>query len=148
MLFKNHVGCIVTSIVMLVLGLSMAIVGALASGQPITFAGTVTTWGCAFVINYLAALIFPVDVWGAALAGKLGQKPGSLGFAFINTLVSTFVFVTVVSLGMVFIQVGPGPMYWVAWRSLYPILFGAGLVIAFIVSLIAMKIAMGIVNNQ
>ena len=107
MLFRNHVGCIVTSIVMLVLGLSMAIVGTLASGQPMTFAGIVTTWGTAFTINYLAALIFPVDVWGGFAASKLGCKPGSLGFGLINTLISTFVFVTVVSLCMVFVQVGP-----------------------------------------
>ena len=146
MLFRNHVGCIVTSIVMLVLCLSMAIVGTLASGQPMTFAGIVTTWGTAFTIHYLAALIFPVDVWGGFAASKLGCKPGSLGFGLINTLISTFVFVTVVSLGMVFVQVGPGPMYWPAWRGLYPILFGVGFVIAFIVSQFAMKIALKIVR--
>lgn len=146
MLFKDHMGCIVTSIVMLVLGLSMAIVGNIASGQPMTFTGIITTWGCAFTINYLAALLFPVDLWGAKLCAKLGLKPGSLGFGLICTLVSTFVFVTVVSLGMVFIQVGPGPMYWKAWSSLYPILFGVGFVIAFIVSQFAMKAAAAIVQ--
>ena len=131
---------------MLVLGASMALIGALVTGQPLTGAGFFTTWGSAFTINYLAALVFPVDAWGAALARVCKTKPGGIAFALISTLVSTFVFVTIVSLGMTLIQVGATPVFLSAWLSLYPILFGAGFVIAFIVSALAMRLAQKIVK--
>lgn len=141
MLFKTHAGCIITCIVMLVLGASMALIGTLAAGQALSWAGFFTTWGSAFTINFLAALVFPVDAWGATLARALHAKPASFPWAMICTLVSTFVFVTIVSLGMTLLQVGAGPAFWPAWLHLYPILFGAGYVIALVVSIPAARAA-------
>ena len=148
MLFKDHVGCIICVIVMFILGAAMAIVGALVSGQPITYVSFMHSWGTAFLFNVIAAMILPVAEWGFALCKKVGLKPGSAGELLLSTLVLNGVFVTCVTLGMMTVNVGFNGMYWPAFIHLWPILFVAGYIVALISTIIAGKIAASILKGR
>ncbi|MGN0371597.1 MAG: hypothetical protein ACI4F3_02160 [Enterocloster sp.] len=144
MLFKDHFGCIVCTIVMLVLGAAMAVVGSAASGTPLTYVGFMHSWGAAFVFNYIAAILLPVADWANAFCRLCKARPGTLVFQLLNTLVLNGVFVTCVTLGMMTVNVGFNEMYWPAFFHMFPILFAAGYVVAFFTGMIAAKIAMAI----
>lgn len=146
MLFKDHFGSIVCSIVMFVLGGTMAIVSSLITGAPITYAGFLQAWGAAFVINYIAALIFPVGEWAHKICCMLKLEPNSLVYQLVSVFVQTAVFITWVTLGMMTINVGFNEMFWPAFFSVYPILFGIGFVVSFFVGMVAAKIAGKIVE--
>ncbi len=148
MLFKNYLSSIVTSIIMLVLGACMALVAILYTHQPLAFSNFFVTWGSALTINYLASLLFPAGLWAEKLCATCKAKPGTIGFLLLNSLVSTFVFVTLVSMGMTALQTGFTQAFWAGWLHVYPILFGAGYVVATIASPFVMKLAIKIVQGQ
>ena len=141
MLYKDHFGSIVCSIVMFVLGGTMSIVGNLVTGAPITYVGFIQSWGAAFVFNYIAALIFPVGQWAHAFCTLCKAEPETLKYQLLSVLVQTFVFVTCVTAGMMTINVGFNAMYWPAFFQMYPILFVVGYIVAFFVGMVASKIA-------
>lgn len=147
MLYKDYFGSIVCSIVMLILGGAMSIVGILATGAPITYVGLIQSWGTAFLFNYLAALLFPVGKWAHACCVFCKANPNSLKYQLISVFVQTFVFVTCVTAGMMTVNVGFNEMYWPAFFQMYPILFTSGYVVAFFVGMFASKIASDIVSK-
>jgi hypothetical protein len=128
MFLKNHFGLIAGLLTMMVLGFAMAIVGTFATGAPFTVAGIFRTGSSAFMINLITALILPVDSWAFAACRKL--KPGSLPFLLLSTLIRNAVYVTAVSIFMVALETGFGPIFPKAWISLYPILFIAGYIVS------------------
>lgn len=146
MLYKDHFGSIVCSIVMLVLGGTMAVVGNLVTGAPITYVGFIQSWGAAFVFNYLAALIFPVGVLAHKFCCLCKAEPGTMKYQLLSVLIQNGVFVTCVTLGMMTINVGFNEMYWPAFWSMYPILFVVGYVVSFFVGIVASKVAAKIVG--
>lgn len=148
MLFKDHFGCIVCSIVMLVLGAVMAVVGAVATNTPLTYASFMHSWGAAFVFNYLAAILLPVADWANAFCRLCKAKPGTLLFQVLNTLILNSIFVICVTLGMMTINVGFNEMFWPAFFQMLPILFVAGYFVAFFTGMIAAKLAAFIVKNN
>ena len=146
MIFKDHFGCIAGSIVMLVLGASMAVFGAVVSGTPLTYVSFMHSWGAAFVFNFLAAIIFPAGQWANAFCRLCKAAPGTLLSQALNTLVMNGVYVTCVTLGMMTVNVGFNAMYWPAFFQLYTILFIGGYCVAFLTGIVAAKIAGKIVG--
>ncbi len=144
MLYKNYVGSIVCSMVMLVLGGTMAIVGNLVTGAPITYVGFMQSWGSAFVFNYIAALLLPVGTWADAFCRLCKADPATLKYQLLSVLIQNGVFVTCVTLGMMTINVGFNEMFWPAFFQMYPILFVVGYIVSFCVGIAASKIAMKI----
>lgn len=141
MLYKNHFGSIVCSIVMLVLGGTMAIVGNIVTGAPITYVGFMQSWGAAFVFNYIAALILPVGLLADKFCVLCKALPGTLKYQLLSVLIQNGIFVTCVTLGMMTINVGFNEMYWPAFFQMYPILFVVGYIVSFFVGMFASKIA-------
>ena len=148
MLFKDHFGCIVCTIVMFVLGAAMALVGLLCAGDPLTYAGFMRSWGTAFVFNTIAALLFPVASWAERFCRLCKTKPGTIGYQLANTLIMNGVFVTFVTVCMMTVNVGFSKMFWPAFFGLYPILFVLGYIVSFLVGIPAAKIAMKIVGGR
>ena len=141
MLYKDYFGSIVCSIVMIVLGGTMALVGNLVTGTPTTYVGFMQSWGAAFVFNYIAALLFPVGLWAHKFCCLLKAEPGTLKYQLLSVLVQNGIFVTCVTLGMMTINVGFNEMYWPAFFSVYPIFFVVGYIVSFFVGMFASKIA-------
>lgn len=147
MLFKDYFGCIACTIVMLVLGAAMALVGCIGSGAPVTYGAFMQSWGTAFVFNVIGSLIFPTAAWAERFCRFCKTKPGTISYQLANTLIMNGVFVTFVTLCMMTVNVGFNEMYWPAFFKMYPILFVMGYVVSFLVGIVAAKIAERIVSG-
>lgn len=111
MLFKDHFGMVLSTIVMLILGFCMSIVGIIVSHAPVSALAIFSGWASSYLINTIAAIILPVPDWGFAFAVKLCKaKQGTVKFILLNGLIMAVVYVTIISLGMTLINVGPSPV--------------------------------------
>lgn len=146
MLFKDHFGCIVCTLVMFALGAAMALAGSICTGAAITYAGFMQQWGTAFTFNMIAALLLPVGAWADKICRLCKTRPGTLGYQLIDTLVKNGIFVTFVTLCMMTVNVGFNKMYWPAFWSVYPVLFVLGYIVSFLVGIPAAKLAARIVK--
>lgn len=148
MIFKDYFGMIMSTIVMLILGLCMSVIGPLCSSVPITLMTVFTGWANAFLINTIAAIVLPVSDWGFAFAVKTCKaEPGSMKFTLLSGVVMAVVYVTIISLGVTLINVGPVPVFFMAWISTYPIMLICGYVISVLATLIAQPIAAKITSG-
>ncbi|MDR1509283.1 MAG: hypothetical protein LBS53_06555 [Synergistaceae bacterium] len=137
---EKRIGFWAGVLTMMVLAAAMALVGALYTGSEITPKALLLTAVSAFLINFVTSLIIPASKLGESFAKTCGASVGTKKHYFLVMLVVTFIYVTVVSLGMTAISVGLNETFIPAWLHMYPVLFGAGYVVALLTMPLAMKL--------
>lgn len=85
-----------------------------------TLQGWVKGCCCAFTINTIAAIFIPVGPLSMKFArGLCGTKPGTFLDLLARNVVVNLIYVTIVSIGMALINVGPVPDFFRIWLSTY-----------------------------
>ncbi|MCF0136170.1 MAG: hypothetical protein HUJ69_07085 [Lachnospiraceae bacterium] len=82
----------------------------------------------AFSINYVAAIIIPVDPIGRKVAGALGLKDGQFLFKLVRIFIVNAIFVTIISFTIALIMNGPVDNLISIWWSTYPVLHLVGFI--------------------
>jgi hypothetical protein len=131
---------------MIVLAVAMALVGSLYTGSEIVPKALLTAATGAFLINFITSLVIPAPKLGGSFAKLCGADEGTKKHYFLLTLVVTFIYVTVVSFGMTLMSVGFNEALVPAWTHIYPVLFGAGYVVALVTMPFAVKLASALVS--
>ncbi|MDR1580449.1 MAG: hypothetical protein LBS35_08830 [Synergistaceae bacterium] len=142
MVLKNYQGLVTAVITMLACAVAVGVVALISTGAVFTLPLLFKTASSAFMINFLSALLLPVDKWGMALAHKCGTRPGSLMFFLILDLVNTCIYVTIVAFFMTALETGFSDLLLPAYLGILPKVFAAGYVAAAIAMPPASRIAM------
>lgn len=101
----------------------------------------------AFSINYVAAIIIPVDRIGNFVAGAIGLKDGKLLHKLVRVFVVNAIFVTIISFTIALIMNGPVPNIFAIWWSTYPVLHLVGYVTSVLIEAGCADLACTLVNE-
>lgn len=124
-------------------GLSITIAVTLLSGGFTTAWDFLISFLKAYVINYIACLIFPIPFLSSKLFRLFKISPKSILRLIINVLLSDIFYVTFVTIIMFIWQLGFTSLMLEMWLSMYWVL----LIVAFVVGLLATNLSMSITNK-
>ncbi|AGF58708.1 hypothetical protein DUF2798 [Clostridium saccharoperbutylacetonicum N1-4(HMT)] len=101
----------------------------------------------AFIINLISSLIIPANKLGEIFAKKFNAKENSFLFSALSNFIVSGIYVTIVSFFMTVINVGVSSILFVAWISIYPIVFIVGYIVSLIFAPFALKLTTKIVER-
>jgi len=140
MISKKHFGLVMGTWLMLALACTMAIVVQLINTGTVALVPSIVMATEAFVVNFIAGMLIPAARIGDSVSVRCGAKEGSFRFVALSTLITTVIFVTIVSLVMTVLAVGATPILLPAWLSVYPKVLAIGYVVALAFTPVAFKL--------
>lgn len=124
-------------------GLAITLSVTLMAGGFSTAADFIISFLKAYMINYVACLIFPIPFLSSVLCKLFKIKPRSIWILVINTFLSDIFYVTFITIIMFVWQFGFTAQAMEVWWSMYWVL----LIVGFVVGLLAANLSMWITGK-
>nr|WP_241425481.1 DUF2798 domain-containing protein [Clostridium saccharoperbutylacetonicum] len=133
--------------IMFALAIAMSVVVLLLNTGKLALIPIIISTLEAFIINLISSLIIPANKLGEIFAKKFNAKENSFLFAALSNFIVSGIYVTIVSFFMMVINVGVSPILFVAWISIYSIVFIVGYIVSLIFAPFALKLTTKIVER-
>lgn len=129
MIKNKHFGFVMGLFIMFSLAITMSITVLILNTGTVALLPFIISSVEAFSINIVARLVIPASKLGQMFAKKCRVKENSFTSLALSNLITTGIYVTIVSFFMTLINVGFSPVLLIAWISTYPILFIVGVIL-------------------
>ncbi|NRT60513.1 hypothetical protein B0P06_002974 [Clostridium saccharoperbutylacetonicum] len=147
MIKKKYFSFIMGLWIMFALAITMSVVVLLLNTGKLALIPIIISTLEAFIINLISSLIIPANKLGEIFAKKFNAKENSFLFSALSNFIVSGIYVTIVSFFMTVINVGVSSILFVAWISIYPIVFIVGYIVSLIFAPFALKLTTKIVER-